>query len=84
MSEKKKELTIELSDEVRDKMNSDPELATVMKELFANFHQAFEGVQSGQYKSMEDAMEAITGNRPEPIGPDDFILDEEDKDHDKS
>lgn len=72
MNEKeKKELTIEVTDEVAAKMAADPEMEAVLKNLFAAFHQAHHAVQTGQYKSMEDAMEAITGCRPVPLDEDD-------------
>lgn len=66
---KDKDLTIELSPEVEASMAADPELAKAMRELSAIMRQAFAGVQSGQYKSMDDAMEALTGNRPKKIDP---------------
>ena len=67
------ELKIEISDQVQEQMDKDPKLKKVLGELFANFHQAAAGVQNGQYKSFDDAMEAITGERPKKVD-----LEEED------
>lgn len=80
----KKELTISISNQVKEKMASDPELAAAMREMFAIFHQAFEAVQAGRYKNMEDAIEAITGSRPKPVEPDDPFYDEIDKNADEN
>lgn len=57
---------IKLSEQVKQQMADNPELAEAMREIFANMHQAMHGVQSGQYQSFDDAMEAITGQRPKP------------------
>ena len=72
-----KDFTIELSAEAKAKMESDPDLAEAMREVFAVIHQAHAAVAAGQYATWDDAMEAITGNRPEPVG-----FDEEDDDDD--
>ena len=72
MSGKSKELEIVILPEAANEIAADPELANAMKDMFAAFHQANAAVQSGQYASFEDAMEAITGSRPEPVD-----LDEE-------
>lgn len=69
MTDEKKELEIVLMPEVQAQMDADPELAEAMRKMFAAMHQADEGVQSGRYKNMEEAMEAITGNRPVKIDP---------------
>ena len=63
------ELKIKISDEVKEQMEKDPELKEVLGEMFANFHQAADGVKRGQYKSFDDAMEAITGQRPKKVDP---------------
>lgn len=62
-----KELKIELSDQVREQMAADPAMAEALREMMAAFHQANDAVQRGQYETMEDAIEAITGNRPAPV-----------------
>jgi hypothetical protein len=64
---KEPEFTVIMTDEVRAQVEADPEMAKAMRELTACFHQAHAAVEAGQYGSMEDAMEAITGNRPEPV-----------------
>ena len=66
------ELKIKISDEVKEQMEKDPELKKVLGELFANFHQAMEGVKNGQYKSFDEGMEAITGERPKKVDIEDF------------
>jgi CheY-like chemotaxis protein len=70
-----KELDIVIADEVAAEMADDPEMAKAMRELFAAFHQAHHAVATGQYASFDDAMEAITGSRPEPV----FLDDEDDE-----
>lgn len=69
MTAEKKELEIVLTPEIQAQMDADPELAKHMREFFANMRQADAAVQNGQYKTMEDAMEAIAGNRPVKIDP---------------
>jgi hypothetical protein len=72
MAEKeKKDLTVEYSEDVKAKMAEDPKLAAMMREMAANFRQAFHGINTGQYKNFEDAMEAITGERPQRVDFDD-------------
>ena len=75
MSTKPKDLEIIMSDEVAAQMADDPEMAAALREISAAFRQAHHAVQSGQHGTFEDAMEAITGNRPEPV----FLDDEEDE-----
>lgn len=55
------------SQKVKDQMANDPALAEAMREIGAAFRQAHHAWQSGQYESFEDAMEAITGQRPELV-----------------
>lgn len=62
-----KELDIHVLPEVAEQMADDPELAEALKETFAVFHQAHHAVETGQYKTFDDAMEAITGSRPELV-----------------
>ena len=66
------ELKIKISDQVKEQMEKDPELKKVLGELFANFHQAADAVKRGQYKSFDDAMEGVTGERPKKVDPEDF------------
>ena len=66
------ELKIKISDQVKEQMEKDPELKRVLGELFANFHQAADAVKRGQYKSFDEAMEGITGERPKKVNADDL------------
>ena len=59
------------SDQVKRKMEEDPALAEAMRQIAAEMRQAHHAWQSGQYASFDDAMEAITGERPEPVEMDD-------------
>lgn len=72
MADKKKEPTVEYAPEVLEQMEGDPEMAKALREFAACARQAMQGVAEGKYKSFDDAMEAITGNRPEKIDLDDF------------
>lgn len=76
-----KDPDIVLSKQVKDTMAEDPELAAALRELFANMRQAMQSVKEGRYKSLDDAMEAITGQRPTPIDDlsEDEIFDEKDE-----
>lgn len=65
----KKDLTIELSDQAKKQMAADPKMAEGLRDLFAIMRQAHAGVKSGQYKTFDDAMEALTGSRPKKIDP---------------
>ena len=59
------------SEQVKAQMAADPELAEAMKEMAAMMRQAHHAWKSGQYASFGDAMEAISGCRPEPLDLDD-------------
>ena len=72
------DLKIKLSDQVKDQVEKHPELKEILGELFANFHQAADGVKRGQYKSFDDAMEFITGQRPKKVDLDDLEQEIED------
>lgn len=76
-----KDPDIVLSKQVKEAMAKDPELAAALRELFANMRQAMQSVKEGRYKSLDDAMEAITGQRPTPIDDlsEDEIFDEKDE-----
>lgn len=78
-SEKDKEPTVIYSDQVKDQMAQHPEIAKHLREFAANARQAMQGVKDGQYKSFDDAMEAITGQRPEPYDGDTEDIDDTDK-----
>lgn len=45
----------------------DPAAGEKIKEMLANMRQAHQAVQEGRYASFEDALEAITGERPVPV-----------------
>lgn len=62
-----KELIIHMAPEVLAQMDKDPEMAKVIREFNAVMHQAMDGVGSGKYASLDDALEILTGSRPEPI-----------------
>jgi len=64
-----KDLEIKWSDAVKESVAKDPELAKALWEFQANLHQAWDAVKRGQYASFEDAIEAITGERPERVKP---------------
>lgn len=55
------------SEQVKAAMAADPDLAEAMREIATSMRQAHHAWRSGQYASFEDAMEAITGQRPEPV-----------------
>lgn len=62
-----KELEIVIHPAVEAQMAEDPEMAEALRGFMATMHQANYAMQMGQYHSMEDAIEALTGNRPEFI-----------------
>lgn len=61
------ELNIELLPQVQEQMDKDPAAAAAMKSFLEVLHQAHAGVQAGQYKTIDDGIEALTGNRPRKI-----------------
>lgn len=69
-TEEDKDLQIDISDTVEDQMSNDPELAEAMRVFMAVMRQAHDAVQRGQHKTMEDAIEALTGSRPVKLDPD--------------
>jgi hypothetical protein len=50
---------------------NDPKAADALREMLANMRQAIEGVNSGRFKSFDEGVEAITGQRPQKLGDDD-------------
>lgn len=66
-----KELKIIMAPEVQKDVEADPELAAALRDFSAILRQAMHGVETGQYKSFDDAMEAITGSRPRKVDLDD-------------
>ena len=68
------DLKIEISEQVRAKLEADPKLKAAAGDLLAAFHQAADAVKRGQYASFDDAVEAITGCRPEAIDADGYVV----------
>lgn len=62
-----KEITIKFSDELKKQMADDPEAAAAVRDLCAIFRQAAHDVETEKYESFDDAMEAVTGNRPKLV-----------------
>lgn len=62
-----KDWKVSWSDSVKKKVDEDPKLAEYLREFGAVVRQAMAGVDSGQYKSFDEAMEKITGHKPERI-----------------
>ncbi len=62
------ELTIMFAPEVLDQMENDPKLAEMIRSVNASFHQDFHGVQSGQYKNLDEAMDKVTGGKVRKLG----------------
>ncbi len=67
-----KPLEIVVLPQVQDQMDDAPDMAEAMREFIANLHQAQHAVETGQHATIEDAIEAITGNRPEPLDFDEY------------
>jgi len=67
------ELKVVLSDQIENDIAADPELKDIIAEFIARMHQAHDAVLRGQYKTMDDAIEAITGIRPVVLDP--VVLD---------
>ncbi|RPH76011.1 hypothetical protein EHM76_00220 [bacterium] len=63
------EFKIEMTPEVAEKLAQNPELAEAMRMFSAGFRQALHAVETGQHKTIDDALEAILGCRPEKIDP---------------
>lgn len=72
MPEEPKELNIVIPDDIQRDIDADPELAEAFRNFCASIRQAHHAVQTGQYENIDDAMEAITGNRPERIDEEDI------------
>ena len=69
MTDKDKDLDVVFSEQVNAQMAADPVLAEFVRGFAATLRQAHDGVKRGQYKTMDAAVESITGNRPEKIDP---------------
>ena len=70
---KDEEFKVEWSDQVQKAVEKDPKLADFLRGFGAKARQAMAGVKSGQYKSFDDGMEKLTGQRPEKIDPDEEL-----------
>lgn len=44
-----------------------PDIAAALRSFIAAFHQAADAVKRWQYKTMDDALEVITGSRPAKV-----------------
>lgn len=75
MSGPKQDVQVILTPEVEAAAAQDPELAEMIRDFVACFRQGVYGVETGQYKSLDDALEALLGSRPEPVTEedDDFV-----------
>lgn len=77
--EKKGPFKIEMSDQVRQKMAEDPEMAEAMAEFMQHVQDAKALLDDGTAKTFDEAMFMVTGTRPEPLDPDDVpdhVMDE--------
>lgn len=63
----KMEILPEFLNDLDQISQDDPQSAAALREMLANMRQAIEGVNAGRYKSFEDGVEAITGQRPTKI-----------------
>lgn len=70
------EFHIEMSDEMKQQTADNPAMAQAWQDLCAKIRQAHHGVKTGQYQSMDDAMEILTGFRPEKFDMDGNRLEE--------
>lgn len=64
------EFKVVLSDQIKSDIADDPELKDIMADFIACLHQAHDAVLRGQYKTLDDAIEAILGSRPVALDPD--------------
>jgi len=55
--------------EMQAEIDKDPKLAEAMRDMSAQMRQAMQGVQDGKYADFNDAMEALTGQRPKLFEP---------------
>lgn len=71
-----KEPEVVYSQHALAQMEADPKLKEAMKDIAATLRQAMHGVETGQYADFSDAMFALTGQRPEYLGPPDEDAEE--------
>jgi hypothetical protein len=75
---KEKGFHLELSKTVMKQMADDPDLKKAMEEeILPKFHQAIEAWKSGQYPTLNAALEALTGTKPKPASLKDLEMIEE-------
>ena len=70
------DVMISFSPQVQAQMDNNSDLAEAMRDFLANVRQALNDVKTGKYNSFDDAMEAITGERPQLVTV--FNLDNDD------
>jgi hypothetical protein len=58
-----------IAPEAQAMIDADPELAKVWRGFSEVMRNAMQGVNDGRYPSFDDAMEAMTGQRPERVAP---------------
>lgn len=76
--EEPKELEILQSEQVKTALADDPEAAEALRDFSATLRQAYQGLKEGKYETFEDAMEALTGKRPERVEDEDDKADSDD------
>lgn len=59
-----------IPDHIKEDMAKDPELAKALMGFIVSAKNAMQAVEDGRYKSFEDAIEDMTGSRPERVNPD--------------
>lgn len=67
-----KEFQVIISDQVKADAEKNPELAKALKEFAAMARQAMHGVETGKYESFDEAMEVLTGHRPNEVDVDEI------------
>lgn len=67
VSEPKPLKPVIFSEQVKEQMAADPDLAEFVRDFVAATHQAQAGVESGQYQTLEEGIAAITGGTVEPV-----------------
>lgn len=71
------EFVTTMNDEVRAQTEADPKLASILADMFAKFHQANYAVQSGQYGTIEEAVEATMGGCTLTLVDSDTVYDDD-------
>lgn len=63
----KDDTAVIFSPEALQRMNDDPALQEAMRFFTETMHTAIEGVKSGRYANLDDAMETLLGSKPVKI-----------------